>query len=259
MNVYLSGLLWVTGAVVGAGGIAYLVRRFGRHEGRRDNNDPAGQVFTIVSGLHAVLVAFVLISLFDAVSAAYDGSYQEAESLVAASWAADSLEEPARTRVRELSASYADTVVQQEWPWMRDGARITDGRQVVGSGWAQLDQLRVAVAEATTTDDWQADRKVEAANQLLQVYQERQSRLTAAFDRGVVAVVWLVLIIGTGLSILLPTLFGGTRMTTHVVIVATLAGTLTLLLFSIYQLQNPFSGGARIEPDAFKWAIDRLG
>ena len=66
MNIFVAGSLWVAGAACVGGLIAYLVRRLGRDdEGRPGNNDAAGQVFTIVGGLHAVLVAFVLISLFD--------------------------------------------------------------------------------------------------------------------------------------------------------------------------------------------------
>src|SRR5437868_906958 len=141
MNIFVAGGLWVAGAALAAGGIAYLVRRFGWDEGRADNNDAAGQVFTIVGGLHAVLVAFVLIPLFDSVG----------------------------------------------------------------------------------------------------------------------AVVWFALILGSLITaVLLPNLFGGTRLAAHIIIVSTLAGTITLLLFAIYQLQNPFSGGAKVPPGAFTGALDRL-
>ena len=107
-------------------------------------------------------------------SAAREGSYQEANSLIAASSAADALPEPTRTQVRELSKSYANVVMQQEWPQMREG------RQVSGPGWAQLDQLRAAVTDAAADGDWQVDRKSEAADQLQQVYQARQARLATA-------------------------------------------------------------------------------
>jgi hypothetical protein len=265
MDSYVSGLLWVLGAVAAGALIGYLIRYFGLNAGRsstddedddeahENNNGAVGQVFVIVSGLHAVLVAFVLITLFDAVDSTRDGSYREAQSLVAASWAADSLPEPVPTEVNRLSTAYARTVAQQEWPRMRGGGEVT------GPGWEQLNQLRVAIAQSAAEDDWQVDRKTEAANQLWQVYQERQNRLTVSNDRGVVAVVWLVLVIGTLATFILPNLFSGTRFVTHLVIVSTLAGVLMLLLFAIFQLQNPFSGGSRIEPDAFRWAIERLG
>ncbi|CAM03245.1 uncharacterized protein DUF4239 [Saccharopolyspora erythraea NRRL 2338] len=253
MSVYVSGSLWVAGAVLVAAAVAYMVRRFGQDEGRPGNNDAAGQVFTIVSGLHAVVVAFVLITLFDTVGSARDGAYEEAESLVAVSWAADSLPGPAGAEVRALGKQYADTVVRQEWPQMRAGADVT------GPGWTQLDLLRDAVLRAEADGDWQEGRKSEATTRLEQVYEQRQERLNTAFDSGVVAVVWFVLIAGSVICVLLPNLFGGTRMFTHIIVVSTLAGVLTLLLFAIYQLQNPFGGGSWIEPDAFRWALARLG
>ena len=252
MDIYLAGVLWVLCAAAGGAVIAYLVRRLGPDEGRPDNNEAAGQVFTIIAGLHAVLVAFMLISLFDAVDETDEGSYREANSLVVASWAADSLPEPVGEQVRDLSRSYADTVVNKEWPRMREGGEIP------GEGWARLDELRATVAQAPTVDDWQSDRKTEAANQLSEVYEARQERLTAAGAGGVGSVVWFVLVVGSVITVLLSNLFGGTKKKTHIVIVTTLCGVIAMLLFAIYQLQNPFGGGARVEPDAFQWAIARV-
>jgi hypothetical protein len=213
-------------------------------------------VFTIVGGLHAVVVAFVLISLYDGVTEARDGSYKEANSLVATTWAADSLPGETKDQVREVAKEYANTVAEQEWPQMRDGGVIN------GPGWGQLDQLRTAVEHADVADDaqgWLADRKTEASDQVWELYQARQARLNGVQDPGLGTVVWFVLVLGTVITTLLPNLFGGTRMATHVIIVSTLAGTLVLLLFGIYQLQNPYSGGAKVPPDAFRWALDRLG
>jgi hypothetical protein len=253
MNIFVAGGLWVAGAALVGGVIAYLVRRFGWDEGRPDNNDAAGQVFTIVGGLHAVLVAFVLISLFDSVGGATQDAQTEADSLIAATWAADALPAETKDRVHQLAVAYARTVEQQEWP------RLSDGGEIPATGWTQLDQMRQAVAAAEVDGDWQIDRKTEASNQLWAVYQARTQRLNNAGGGGVGAVVWFALILGSLITaILLPNLFGGTRLAAHVIIVSTLAGTITLLLFAIYQLQNPFSGGARISPEAFTGALERL-
>ncbi|XVS66653.1 hypothetical protein ACQPYE_11505 [Actinosynnema sp. CA-299493] len=252
MSIYLTGLLWVGGAAVVAAVLAYLIRKYGELEGRSANNESAGQVFTIVGGLHAVLVAFVLIALFDASTQAGDSSYREADGLVAATWASDSLSPETGAKVRELSRDYAVSVIEDEWPGM------TAGTSFESAGWSQLDELRRVVAEAQTDDEWQVDRKTEAANQLWQVYQARQERLDAA-GGGVSSVVWFVLIAGSVLAVCLPLLFGGARIRTHVLIVATLAATITLLLYAIYQLQNPFGGGAGVSPAAFEAAVERFG
>ncbi|RSD26026.1 bestrophin-like domain [Amycolatopsis eburnea] len=253
MNIFVAGALWVAGAAVVGGLIAYLVRRFGWDEGRPDNNDAAGQVFTIVGGLHAVLVAFVLISLFDSVGSASQDAQTEADSLVAATWAADALPGDTKDRVHQLAVAYARTVEEQEWP------RLADGGAIPATGWTQLDQMRQAVAAADVDGDWEIDRKTEASNQLWSVYQARQQRLANSGGGGVGAVVWFALILGSLITaILLPNLFGGTRLAAHVIIVSTLAGTITLLLFAIHELQNPFSGGAKVPPEAFTTALDRL-
>lgn len=252
MNIYVNGLLWVGGAALVAALFAFLVRRIGATEGTVENNEAAGQVFTLVGGLEAVLVAFVLISLFDEANAAEDGSYTEADSLVAAVWAAESLSEPAGAEALPLARSYATTVISEEWPHMRDGSSIA------GNGWGELDKLRRAADAVPATDEWSSDRKLEAANHLWQVYQSRQDRLNTAQSDGVSSVVWFAMVAGAVMMIALPLLFGGPRPATHILIVSILTATMTLLLYATHELQNPYSGGAQVDPTAFESALDRL-
>src|SRR5256885_2852766 len=108
MNLYVGGVVWVLGVAALAALVAGLVHRFGSDEGRA-SNDAVGQVFTIVGGLHAGLMAFVLISLFDAASSARDGSHHEANSIGGVYWAADPLPDPARAQIPDLTRSYAST------------------------------------------------------------------------------------------------------------------------------------------------------
>ena len=251
MNLYVSGIIWILGVVALAGIGTILVHRYAPDEAR-SNNDAVGQIFTIVGGLQAVLVAFVLISLFDTVSSVRDDARNEANSVVAVYWAADALPEPARGQIQDLSKSYARTVIDQEWPKMQSGEAVPR------DGWTILDRLRTAIDGAATDGDWQSARKTEAASQLWNIYQARQSRLTAAGSQGVSTVVWLALIVGTIMSISLPYLLDVRKLATHIILMSTLAGAMALLLFAIYQLQNPFSGGATIGPDAFTSVIDRF-
>lgn len=252
MSVYLFGALWVVVAGACAGGIAFYLRKRSEHTGRSENNESAGQVFTVVGGLHAVLVAFVLIGLFDSVGMARDNASQEANSLVAVTWASDSLPEPQRSQIDNLASNYANQVINQEWPKLESGAPVED------AAWSTLQQMKTAIASAPTAYGFQTDRKNEAATQLWTVYTDRQARVDEG-SQGVGTVIWFALAIGSILSVGLPMLFGGPKAHAHVFIIAALAGTLALLIFAIYQLQNPFAGGAAIGPDAFQDALERLG
>lgn len=97
-----------------------------------------------------------------------------------------------------------------------------------------------------------------AATRLWDVYQARQRRLDASAG-GLGVVVWFALVTGSLLAMALPYLFGGTGTGVHLVMIGVLAATITLLMFAIYQMQNPFSGGASITPDAFQSARQLLG
>lgn len=251
MQIYLVGAAWVVGVAALAGASAYFTRNFTEKEGRAENNESAGQVFTIVGGLQAVLIAFVLIGLFDAVGSAADTSQQEANSLVALTWAGAELPAPAGAHINALANQYAHQVINTEWPEM------SAHKPVTGSGWATLTALQKAIADAQTTSQYQDSRKAEASDQLLSVYQNRQQRLNDA-SSSVSTVIWFALAIGSLLSLGLPLLFGGPKIRAHIIIVSTMAATLAVLLYAIYQLQNPFAGGASVGPEAFRSALDRL-
>jgi hypothetical protein len=137
---------------------------------------------------------------------------------------------------------------------------MREGATVDGPGWHELEELRVAIAAAETTpnDEWQDSRKIEAATQLWEVYQARQVRLAAAADNGVSAVVWFALLLGSVMSMGLTWLLGGPKPISHAIIAGTLAAGIALLLYAIHQMQNPFSGGAMVEPEAFRSLLDRL-
>lgn len=248
MNVYLIGLLWV----VGAAGVAVLlmvaIRRFISHEHRHAGDEAANRVFTVVAGLEAVLAAFVLIDVYTAVDTARTDSYHEADSLVAVYWDADLLPATPKDQIQQLIRQYTATVVNEEWPAMRDGDPVAE------TGKAQLDRIHDAIAAVVPDTQPEEDRQTQISNDLTTVYSDRQERLDAA-DTTVSSIVWLALIVGAVLSIGLTCLFGGQKIRTHLIIAATLAGTLAALLYATYELQNPFGGSVQVSAEAFSSAL----
>ena len=53
-------------------------------------------------------------------------------------------------------------------------------------------------------------------------------------------------------------LFGLTNTWAHALMVASLAAVIALALFTIGAMEHPFSGGARVGPDAFELVLERL-
>jgi hypothetical protein len=251
MSIYLAGLLWMLGAMIVAAGLMITVRKYVSEAHRHASDDAASRVFTVVAGLEAVLLAFVLISLFDGVGSARSGAYQEADSLVAVYWDANLLPKPAAVEIQKLAVAYGQTVADQEWPAMDAGAPVS------GAGKVELDKLHDAIATFVPSTFPEEDRQTQITNDLSSVYQAREQRIAASMIR-VNPLIWMALIVGAILSVGLTCLFGGEKLLTHVIIASVLAGTVTVLLFATFQLQDPFSGAAHIGPAAFTAALDQL-
>ena len=77
--------------------------------------------------------------------------------------------------------------------------------------------------------------------------------------RRLAPILWVVLVVGGLLTVGTLCLFNIESAPLHAAKVASAAALLSLMLFAIYQLQNPFGGGVRIEPEAFRAALERFG
>jgi hypothetical protein len=53
-------------------------------------------------------------------------------------------------------------------------------------------------------------------------------------------------------------LFGMENTWAHALMIVSLAGVITLVLFTIAAMEHPFSGGARISPEAFELVLHRF-
>ena len=72
------------------------------------------------------------------------------------------------------------------------------------------------------------------------------------------AVLWVVLVVGGVVAVGCTYLFGLEHTWAHALMVASLAGVIARVLFTIGILDHPFSGGARIEPGAFELVLNRF-
>jgi Protein of unknown function (DUF4239) len=98
-----------------------LVQRLVPSSLREEHNDVAGFIYAVVGVMYAVLMAFVVIVVWQAYEAAKDTVESEANELAGVYFLADRFPDPERERVRGLARSYARVVVEEEWPLMERG------------------------------------------------------------------------------------------------------------------------------------------
>jgi hypothetical protein len=235
-----------------------LVQRLVSAESRQRHNDVAGFIYAALGVIYAVLVALVVIAVWEEYQAASETVEQEANAVAEIFWLGHRLPEPEGTHLQELARSYAHEVVDNEWPLMEQGqAPLMVQEQGTPAGWTLIDDIRATLQEVEPRTQADAQLYAEGLDQVQRLADARRMRLVAA-EEGVPGVLWAVLIFGGVAVIGFTYLFGLENTWAHRLMVVTLAAVIGLVLFTIGALEHPFSGGARIGTGAFDLILERF-
>src|SRR5262245_59477853 len=113
----LLALLFLVVIVGAALGGMWLVRRHSELESLEEHKEVAGFLIAVVGALYSVLLAFVVVSVWESFEDADRVAQNEADLLVSLYRDADAFPDDTadlRTNIR----GYADSVVDDEWPAM---------------------------------------------------------------------------------------------------------------------------------------------
>ena len=246
----LSGLLIVVVATVIAVGGLVLVQSLVSTERRKQHNDVAGFIYAVLGVSYAVLLGLMLIAVWEQWNAAQDVASDEANELAGIFWFAHALPQPEGRHIQELARSYAEVVVEEEWPLMAQG-------RTSPKAWATLDELRATILGLDPPTGAQQVRYNQVLEQLHGLGDARRERLLAA-NEGLATILWVVLIGGAVITIAFTYLFGLDNTVVHTLMVAALAMILSLSLFTVVALDHPFKGDVRIHPAAFEQVLERF-
>jgi hypothetical protein len=244
MNTYLVGTLWLVGVSVAALAVVALLRRWRRDAKPLVDISVLSAVFSLAGMLFAIVAAFVFIDVWSGAEEARDATYAEAEAVQLVAWSANGIPEPDRAEMIRLSRDYLREVVDQEWPRLAGGSGGEHTR-----GW-QLVQDMHDLAARNAKDVEDAPAVVES------LLQARQERLALAGSR-VGDATWFALLAGAVLAGLPMLFFPFDRALPQLALTATVASMITLLLFTIQQIERPFAQG-RVQSTAYEEALTRI-
>src|SRR3712207_1493501 len=143
LHTAVFGVLVVGGVCLLALAGFELVHRLVPAASRQKHNDVAGFIYAALGVIYAVILALVVIAVWEEYGAASDTVEQEANAAADIFWLADRLPEPRSTHVQELVRSYAEEVVEHEWPLMEQGrARLMTQERGTPAGWTLIDDIR---------------------------------------------------------------------------------------------------------------------
>jgi hypothetical protein len=181
----------------------------------------------------------------------------EANALAEVFWLAHRLPEPEGRHLQELARSYAQEVVDEEWPLMEQGkAPLMEHTRATPSGWVLIDDIRATLQGFEPRTEAGQELYAEGLDQVQRLADARRMRLVAS-EESIPTVLWVVLVVG-GVVVGFAYLFGLENTWAHTLMMASLAGVIALVLFTIGVLDHPFSGGARIGTGAFELVLNRF-
>jgi hypothetical protein len=243
LTVFVPVLVAVAGLV--------LVQRLVPPERRVGQNDVAGFIFAVLGVAYAVLLAFVVIAVWEEYKTAQTTAESEAHELAGVYFLASRLPEPERTRIQDLARTYARVVVEEEWPMMERGQTSPRADSLVR-------QLTLKILEFDPHTKGEQVLYESGLTQLHDAADARRSRLLEVRE-GIPNLLWVVLVVGGVITVSFTYLFGLKSNVAHALMVAALTLLICGILFTIGEFNYPFSGVVEIRPDAFKEVLGSFG
>ena len=228
-----------------------VVQRLVPSERREEHNDVAGFIYAVLGVAYAVLLAFVVIAVWQDYETAQTNAESEAHELAGVYFLSSRLPESQRTRIQDLARTYARVVVEEEWPLMERGQTSPRADSLVS-------QLRLKILEFDPRTKGEQVLYERGLTQLHDAADARRSRLLEVRE-GIPELLWVVIVGGGVVTVSFTYLFGLKSNAAHALMVAALTLLICGILFTIAEFDNPFSGIIEIRPDAFKEALSSFG
>ena len=233
--------------VVLATGIHYFIRDRIRGKERERNNEVIGFVLTVVGTIYAVVLAFVVVVVWEHYDAAEANAEREVGAVSDMYRAADDLPPALRSTEQALVMRYIDLMINDELPAMQNGTHTAKSQLVV-------DQLRKNLTRFVPKTPIDTNAREQMSATMERLSDARRQRVVDGRN-GLPTVLWMALIVGAITTIGFVYLFELEHLPTQLIVTSLLAIVIGVMFALIAQLNRPYQGASAI--DASGW--QRLG
>jgi magnesium-transporting ATPase (P-type) len=226
------------------------LNRIWPREKRQVHNDLIGWQLNIIGTTYAVILGFMLYTVWTDFGAANLNVDLEASALRNIYRLAEGLPQQQRVQLQLLARSYADAVINRDWPEMAGNQTPEESHDVNQAMWKTLMSVKVATPSEITAED-------HAISELSSLTEHRRTRLLQSAFR-LPAIFWGVLLVGGLLTITSATMFGSANAMLHALQVFSFTLLITLVLLAIADVNLPFRGWVHISNYAFIRAQENM-
>jgi hypothetical protein len=227
----------------------YLVRRRIPAQVLKDDHDVAGFTFGVVGAFYGVILAFVIVAVWQRFERANETTEKEALAISNLYNLSKGFDEPARSAMQQVLRQYASEVIDREWNAMAvyDYRRSNSGEQRI---WDVLSSYNPSSGRQQTF----LDKSVDQVGQLSDARQLRY--LYSSED--LPSVIWIVIYVGCLITLGFGYFFGTRRFRSQAIMIATFAALIGLTILAISELANPYQGAVVISDAPFRYALSSM-
>lgn len=221
-----------------------IVRHFVPHGRLKTHHDVADPILGAVSAVYAVLIAFIVVSVWQGYDKSNSNVEMEANYMADIYRDAEAFSPDFKQKVDVLLREYRQAVVDDEWKTMAKGEMSPRAERIMRQVWT----LYTTYQPRNPTEQSFFDESVRKLNSFREL---RRQRLMDS-RRGIEPLLWFVLIGGALATVSFTFLFGVENIKAHIIMVVILSALISLILFTIMELDFPFTGAVSISPSPFK-------
>jgi hypothetical protein len=214
---------------------------------RHKDTETVGLTYAIVAVVYAVLIAFIVVDVFETYAKGDEIATAEANKLSNLMLDSAGLPPQMGEAVRADLNKYIDTVVQKEWPSQQAG-KLDEA--VFEPGWMVLGHLSTQLAVFEPATMGQNVNKGEMLHVMNDLIKARRSRIVAAGEH-LPTVVWQILLLAGAVAVGYTYLFGAHSFRIHMTITGLISATIALVFVLIIALDYPFRGEVSVGDEAF--------
>ncbi|MDD5633667.1 MAG: DUF4239 domain-containing protein [Candidatus Omnitrophica bacterium] len=224
-----------------------IVRRFIHHSKLKVHHEIADPMLGAVAVIYAVLLAFVVVTVWVNFDKSNSNVQLEANYLADIYRDSEALSPDFHQKVGKVLREYRQAVIDYEWKTMARGEMSPEVESLMKQIWA----LYITYEPKTPTEQSFFDESVRKLNSFREL---RRQRIMDARN-GLQPILWFVLIV-EGLSTISFIFFFGTEnIRAHILMAVLLALVISLILFTIMEMDYPFTGSVAISPEPFKMVL----
>ncbi|MFO1540683.1 MAG: hypothetical protein ACKOTZ_09645 [Chloroflexota bacterium] len=243
--VLLVALAWVAFGL----GLVLVVRRLVPPHRLEPHNDVAGFVFSGIGVIYAVLLAFVVIGVWENFDEDRRAAEVEAAHILTVHRSAELIDPSGDTQA--AVRRYAELVVSDDWPAMQAGRRLA----------ASTDDALHAIAVTGMRVAEVRDGSSLGAlffNDLHDLRIARVQREAAVADP-LPLVLWLAIVLGGLITVGYVAVYGIRDRVLHLIFTAAFAALVGLSIGVVIVLDAAYGGDTGVTTDAYRRAIDLMG